>query len=115
MYIDPTTSFQLENFLEFTDVTNIFCRIIWDWVVNLNDGIKHLAFCIIGQFHTVHCVDYLIGIHFAISRNGFDQAITFVKAQCTNTIKCDLLVTKLEQRFSDHELMNVFGIIYPQY
>jgi hypothetical protein len=27
----------------------------------------------------------------------------------------DLLVTELEHRFLDHELMNVFGVVYPQY
>jgi len=84
-------------------------------VTNLDDGIKHLAFRINGQFHMVHCVDSLIGMYFVVTQKGFDQAITFVKAQCTNTTTCDLLVTKLEQKFSDHELMNAFGIIYPQY
>jgi hypothetical protein len=42
----------------------------------------------------VHNVDSLIGIHFAITWEGFDQAITFVKAQCI--VAYDLLVTKLE-------------------
>jgi hypothetical protein len=73
MYIDPTTSFRLENFLEFIDVViNISCKITQDWVTNLNDGIKHLVFHIIGQFHMVHCVDSLIGIHFTIIQESFD-------------------------------------------
>ncbi len=83
MYIDPTTSFQLENFPKFTDViANTSCRITQNWVIDLNDGTKHLAFHIIGQFQIVHCVDSLIRIHSAITWEGFDQIITSVKAQC---------------------------------
>ncbi len=33
------------------------------WVTNLNGGIKHLVFCIIGQSHMLCFVDYLINIH----------------------------------------------------
>jgi len=32
-----------------------------------------------------------------------------------NAPLCDLLVLELEWRFSNHELMNVLGIIYSQY
>ncbi len=113
MYIDPTTSFQLNFFPKFTDVANTYYRIIQNWVTNLNDGREHLVFCIIGQSHMVHNVDSWIGIHFAITWKGFDQAITSVKTQCI--IAYDLLVTKLERRFPNHELKNAFGIIYPQY
>jgi len=111
MYIDPTTSFWLENFPKFTDVVvSTYCRIIQDWMIHLNDETKHLVFHIIGQFQMVHCVDSLSGIHFVVTREGFDQIITFVKVQCI--IACDLLVIELERRFLDHELMNVLGIIY---
>jgi hypothetical protein len=79
-------------------------------VIDLNDGIEHVALHIIGQFHMVHYVDSLISIHFAIIWEGFDQAITSVKAQFT--VVCDLLVIELKQRFSDHELMSAFVIIY---
>jgi len=82
-------------------------------VIDLNVGIEHLAFHIIGQSHIIHCVDFLTSIHYVVTWEGFDQAITSVKAQCTDAY--DLLVTKLKQRFLNHELMNVLGIIYPQY
>jgi hypothetical protein len=36
-----------------------------------------------------------------------------MKVQYTTT--CDLLVIELECKFSNYELMNVFGVIYPQY
>jgi hypothetical protein len=61
MYNDPT---HFENFLEFMDVVaNTSYKITQDWVSNLNGGIKHLIFCIIGQSHMVCFVDYLINIH----------------------------------------------------
>jgi hypothetical protein len=114
MYSDFTTSFQLENFPEFTNVaTNTFCRITHDWVIDLNHGNDHLAFYIIRHSHMVHFVVNLTSKHFLLTRKHFDQAIRVVKVQCTTT--CDLLVLELEHRFLDHELMNVLGIIYPQY
>jgi len=64
MYINPTTSFQLENFPEFRDVANTSYKITQNWVTDLNDGIKHLAFYIIKQSRMVHYVESLIGIHF---------------------------------------------------
>ncbi len=82
-------------------------------MIDLNDGIEHLAFHIIGQSYMVHYVDFLNGIHFIVTQGGFDQIITFVKVQCT--IVYDLLVTKLKQMFPNQELMNALGIIYPQH
>jgi hypothetical protein len=61
----------------------------------------------------VHYVDFLINIHSVVIWEGFDQVITSMKVQCV--VVCDLLVIELERRFSYHELMNAFGIIYPQY
>jgi hypothetical protein len=109
MYNDPTTSFQHNFFPEFTNVSNTYCRITQDWVIDLNDGNEHLVFCIIEQSHMVHFIVTLIGEHFLVIWKSFDQV---VKDQCTAT--CDLLVLELEQRFPNHELMNVLGIIYPQ-
>jgi hypothetical protein len=83
MYKVPTISFQPKKFLEFTNVVaNTSCKIIQDWVNNLNDGTKHLAFHIIGQSHMVHYVDSVIGMHSTFTQEGFDQAIKFVKIQC---------------------------------
>jgi hypothetical protein len=36
-----------------------------------------------------------------------------MKAQCV--VACDLLVIELECKFLNHELMDIFGVIYPQY
>jgi hypothetical protein len=44
---------------------------------------------------------------------GFKIAITIMKVQYTTT--CDLLVIELECKFSNYELMNVFGVVYSQY
>jgi hypothetical protein len=113
MYSDPTTSFQPKNFLEFTNVANTSCRITQDWVINLNDGNEYLAFCIIGQSHMLHYIVNLTSEHSLVIWEGFDQAIKVVKVQYI--ITCDLLVLELERRFPNHKLMNVLGIIYPQY
>jgi hypothetical protein len=94
-------------------VVNTSYKITQNWVIDLNDGIKHLAFCIIGLFCMVHYVDSITNMHFAITREGFYQAIKNVKAQCTTM--CDVLVLELERMFPNHELMNVFGIFYLQY
>jgi hypothetical protein len=44
-------------------VVNTSHTIIQDWATNLNGGIKHLPFCIIGQSHMVCFVNYLVNIH----------------------------------------------------
>ncbi len=73
MYNNPTISFQLENFLEFIDmIANTSCRISQNWVKKLNNGIEHLVFCIIGKSRMVHYVDFIINMHFKVSRDTLD-------------------------------------------
>jgi hypothetical protein len=60
-----------------------------------------------------HYVDSVIFMQFAFIRKGFDQVIKVFKVQCI--VACDVLVLKLEHKFLDYELMDVLGIIYPQY
>ncbi len=81
MYNDFNTSFQLENFPKFIDVVaNTSCKIDQDQVIDLNDGIEHLSFCIMGQSHLIHYVDPLIGFQSTITRDGFEVANKVVKA-----------------------------------
>jgi hypothetical protein len=61
----------------------------------------------------VHFVTTLINEHSPVTREHFDQVIRVVKVHYIAT--CVLLVLELEWRFLDHELMNVFEIIYPHY
>ncbi len=63
-------------------------------MTNLNDGTKHLSFCIMGQSHLVHYVDPLTSLHSTVIHDGFEVVIKVVKAQCI--ITCGLLVIKLE-------------------
>jgi hypothetical protein len=60
----------------------------------------------------VHFVDHLISIHSLVTLEGFEVVILIVKNHCT--ISYDLLIIELKHRFLDHELMNVFMVIYPQ-
>ncbi len=61
----------------------------------------------------VHSIDLLIDIHFLIILESFEIIISTMKAPCI--VACGLLVIELKHMFSNHELMNVFGVIYPQY
>jgi hypothetical protein len=60
-----------------------------------------------------HYVNFVVLMHFAFTRKGFDQVFKICKFQCIVT--CDVLVLELEHKFLDYELMNALGIIYPQY
>jgi len=51
---------------------NTSYRIIQDWVINLNDDMEHLAFHIIRQSHMIHYVNYVIGMHFGVTWEGFN-------------------------------------------
>jgi hypothetical protein len=85
-----------------------------DWLTDLNVGIEHLKFSIMEQSHMVHYVDPLVNIHSLIICEGFEVDILVMKGHCI--VACDLLVIELECKFLDHELMmNVIGVIYPQY
>ncbi len=94
-------------------IANTSCRIIQDWVINLNDDMEHLAFHIIGQSHMIHYVNYVIDMHFGVTWEVFNWAIIVVKAQCI--VAHDVLDFKWKQRFPNHELTNLFGINSPQY
>jgi hypothetical protein len=61
----------------------------------------------------VHFVIALMNEHSPIILEHFDQVIKVVKVHYIVT--CVLLVLELEWRFLDHKLMNVLGIIHPQY
>ncbi len=61
-------------------VVNRSCKIMQDWIItNLNDGIEHLAFWIMEQFHMVHSIDPLIGFHFLVTDNDFETTIIDMK------------------------------------
>jgi len=59
----------------------------------------------------VHSIHLLNTVNFIITCDDFEVANKVVKTQCI--VACDLLVIELEHRFSNHELMNALGVIYP--
>ncbi len=61
-------------------IVNTSCKIVQDWVIDLNDGIKHLAFWIMGQSHMVPLSNPLIRIHFLVIREDFEATIFITKA-----------------------------------
>jgi len=60
----------------------------------------------------VHYVDPLTSLHPLIIHDVFETSIIVMKDQCI--VACDLFVIELVNRFSNHELINVFGVIYSQ-
>jgi len=72
---------KLQTLMFIDVVVNTSCKITQDWIIiDLNDGIEHLAFWIIKQSHMVHSIDPLIGFHFLVSHNDFETTIINVKA-----------------------------------
>jgi hypothetical protein len=70
---------KLQTFMFIDVVVNTSCKIMQDWITNINDGIKHLFFGFIGQSHMVHSIDPLIRLHFLITHNDFETTIIVVK------------------------------------
>jgi len=58
----------------------------------------------------VHYVDPLTSLHPLVFHDVFETIIIVMKDQCI--VACDLFVTELVSRFSNHELINFFGVIY---
>lgn len=81
MYGYSNTSFQVTNFPKFINsVINTYCRIVYDWAIDLNDRTQHLPFQIMGQSHMVHLVDLLTSLHSPITRDDFEAIITTMNA-----------------------------------
>jgi hypothetical protein len=59
----------------------------------------------------VHYVDPLTSFHPLIIHDVFETTIIVMKDQCI--VASDLFVIELVKRFSNHESINVFGVIYP--
>jgi hypothetical protein len=78
MVVIHTFHFKLKTFLSSWMLQTHF-RIIQEWMIHLNDGIKHLTFPIIGQFYTSHFVNSLISIHSTTTQKGFHQTIRTIK------------------------------------
>jgi hypothetical protein len=63
-----------------------------------------------------HFVTTLTSEHSLVTQEHFDQVIKVVKVVKVHYIvTCVLLALELEWTFLDHDLMNILGIIYPQY
>jgi len=60
----------------------------------------------------VHYVDPLTSLHPLVFHDVFETIIIVMKDQCI--VACDLFVIELVSRFSNHELINFFGVIYSQ-
>jgi hypothetical protein len=114
MYCDSATSFQGLHFQLFTDVVNDHSySISQEWVTNLNNGAESLGFRIHGHTYSAHMVDLVSGEKKSISREDFCALVSSVKGQCAAA--AELLISQLERRFPDCDIMEALGVIFPQY
>ncbi len=62
MYSDPSTNYQHDHFQVFSDVVeNISTTITKDWVIDLNNGMETLIFCMVSHSYATHIFNMLIG------------------------------------------------------
>ena len=114
MYIDPDTSFMASHFQMFCDIIEDCSYAIWlEWMVDLNNGSESLAYRILRHTYAVHSLNPISREKDIVSRADFARIAAGVKGQCTSV--AEMLVAKLSRRFSDSDLMNALGIVFPQF
>ena len=84
-----------------------------EWVTDLNIGVEMLAFGIVGHNHAAHSICAVSGKKHPVTRADLASVVSSVKAQCRNAAK--MLGLELDVRFPEVELMNLLGIVFPQY
>jgi hypothetical protein len=72
-----------------------------------------LAYRINGHSYLVHLTDYVTGIRNSVDREEFDSDVSAVKGQCKAT--AELLISQLDKRFSNSEIMEALHVVFPQY
>jgi hypothetical protein len=114
MYCDSASSFQPLHFPLFTDIVEDHSYTLsQEWVTDLNDGAESLGFRIHGHTYNAHVVDSVIGERKPVSREGFAAVVTSVKGQCAAV--AELLISQLDRRFPNCEIMEALEIVFPQY
>jgi hypothetical protein len=58
-------------------------------------------------------VDAVTGEKKPVSREDFDAVVTSVKGQCITA--ADLLISQLDKRFLNYEIMEALGVVFSQY
>jgi hypothetical protein len=96
----------------FSDVVADHSHIIsQEWVTDLNNGAESLGFRIHGHTYPTHMIDYVTGLSKSVSREEFDATVSTVKGQCKAA--AGLLISQLEKRFPNSEIMEALGIVFP--
>jgi hypothetical protein len=83
------------------------------WVIDLNNGAESLEFQIHGHTYNSHVVDTIIGERKPISREEFAIVVMSVKDQCATI--ANLLISQLDMRFQNCEIMEALGVVFPKY
>jgi hypothetical protein len=72
-----------------------------------------LAYRINGHTYPAHLTDYVTRMRKSMGKEEFDIAMSVVKGQCKAAAK--LLISQLEKRFPNSEIMEALGVVFPQY
>jgi len=114
MYSDPETACQKQHFEMFHDILNDQTySISQEWVSDLNTSVETLAFRIAGHGHAAHSICAVSGKKLPVTRAELASAVSSVKARRRDAV--EMLVLELDVRLPEAELMNLLGIVFPQY
>ncbi len=114
MYSHSSSNYQHEHFEMFSYVVeNSSATITQDWVIDFNNGMETLDFCMANHSYASHIFNMLITTQQLVCKAIFKTSIMQMRGQCS--IVANMLIIKLDQHFVDFELINAFGIVYPQF
>ena len=114
LYCYPETSFRRSHFQQYCDIVDDHSfTITQEWVTDLNDGSKSLAFTIHGRSYAAHSLCLVIRKKERVDRGGFEAIISNVKGHAT--LAAEMLISELSRRFPSCDLMDALGIIFSQF
>ena len=82
-------------------------------MADLNNGAEGLEFQIYGHTYNSHVVDTVTRERKPISRKEFATVVTSVKDQCATV--ANLLMSQLDMRFPNCEIMEALRVVFPKY
>ncbi len=92
---------------------NTFTTITQYWAIDLNNGVKNLAFHMANHDCPTHIFNAIIRVHLFVYKDVFLASIMQVKGQCFVAI--DMFIIESEKQFLNFELMNDLKIEYSQF
>lgn len=111
---DSIEAFTGAEFQHFNDlIADQSSTIEQEWRADLNDGEEFLSFRILGQSYNMHWTPKNILERESVSHQAYHTIIAEVKVQCSQA--AEVIINQLDEKFPNCELMDSFGIVFPQY